>query len=134
MWFTKTLIRLRGCAGRFFAGCTCTLQHVRPRGYKTFFMLNSAEHEICPANKYKITNICYSSVVARLSYTAARQPLIVRQYFPAAKHALVYASHILQRGNLSSCANISLLITIRCCMLIINCSKVIFYRALIFPF
>ena len=23
----------------------------RPRGYKTFFMLNSAEHEFCPANK-----------------------------------------------------------------------------------
>ena len=22
-----------------------------PRGYKTFFMLKSAEHEICPANK-----------------------------------------------------------------------------------
>ena len=29
-----------------------------PRGYKTFFMLNSAEHEICPANKSKITNDC----------------------------------------------------------------------------
>ena len=26
----------------------------RPRGYKTFF--NSAEHEICPANKIQITN------------------------------------------------------------------------------
>ena len=26
------------------------------RGYKTFFMLNSAEHEICPANKSQITN------------------------------------------------------------------------------
>ena len=30
----------------------------RPRGYKTFFMLNSAEHEICPANKSQITNNC----------------------------------------------------------------------------
>ena len=29
-----------------------------PRGYKTFFMLNSAEHEICPANKSQITNNC----------------------------------------------------------------------------
>ena len=28
-----------------------------PRGY-IFFMLNSAEHEICPANKSQITNIC----------------------------------------------------------------------------
>ena len=30
----------------------------RPRGYKTFFMLKSAEHEICPANKSKISNKC----------------------------------------------------------------------------
>ena len=29
-----------------------------PGGYKTFFMLNLAEHEICPANKSHITNIC----------------------------------------------------------------------------
>ena len=31
---------------------------IRPRGYKTFFMLNSAEHEICPANKSQITDNC----------------------------------------------------------------------------
>ena len=29
-----------------------------PRGYKTFFMLNSAEHEICPVNKSQISNKC----------------------------------------------------------------------------
>ena len=29
-----------------------------PRGYKTIFMLNSAEHEICPANKDQITDNC----------------------------------------------------------------------------
>ena len=28
-----------------------------PQSYKTFFMLNSAEHEICPANKFQITKI-----------------------------------------------------------------------------
>ena len=28
------------------------------RGYKTFFMRNSAEHEIRPANKSQITNHC----------------------------------------------------------------------------
>ena len=28
------------------------------RGYKTFFMLNSAEHETCPANNSQITSIC----------------------------------------------------------------------------
>ena len=30
----------------------------RPRGYKTFFVLKSAEHEICPANKSQISNSC----------------------------------------------------------------------------
>ena len=30
----------------------------RARGYKTFFMLNSAEHEICPANISQITDNC----------------------------------------------------------------------------
>ena len=28
------------------------------QGYKTFFMLNSAEHEICPAKKLQNTDIC----------------------------------------------------------------------------
>ena len=31
---------------------------IRPRGYKTYFILNSAEHEIYPVNKSKITNNC----------------------------------------------------------------------------
>ena len=31
---------------------------IRPRGYKTFFMLSSAEHEIFPANKSQTTNNC----------------------------------------------------------------------------
>ena len=30
----------------------------RPPGYKMIFMLNSAEHKICPANKSQITNNC----------------------------------------------------------------------------
>ena len=29
-----------------------------PRGYKNTFVLNSAEHEIRPANKSQITNNC----------------------------------------------------------------------------
>ena len=29
------------------------IMFIRPRGYKTFFMLNSAEHEILNAHKYK---------------------------------------------------------------------------------
>ena len=32
----------------------------RPKGYKTFFVLNSAEHEIYPANKSQITSNCNS--------------------------------------------------------------------------
>ena len=27
--------------------------HIRPRGYKTFFLLNSVEHEILNAHKYR---------------------------------------------------------------------------------
>ena len=30
--------------------------HTRPRGYKLFFMINSAEHELFSANKYEHTN------------------------------------------------------------------------------
>ena len=31
----------------------CTKMKIWPRGYKTFFVLNSAEHEILNAHKYK---------------------------------------------------------------------------------
>ena len=34
------------------------LSLIWPRGYKTFIMLNSAEHEICPANKSQIIYNC----------------------------------------------------------------------------
>ena len=34
-----------------------------PQGYKTLFMLNSAEHEIYPANKYQITTITNSALL-----------------------------------------------------------------------
>ena len=33
---------------------------IRPRGYKTFFMLNSAEHEIFHANNLKLPTIANS--------------------------------------------------------------------------
>ena len=32
---------------------------IRPRGYKTFFILNSAEHEIYPAHKCQNANNCW---------------------------------------------------------------------------
>ena len=32
---------------------------IRPRGYKTLFMLNSVEHEILNAHKYKYQEICF---------------------------------------------------------------------------
>ena len=31
---------------------------IRPRGYKTFFMLSSGEYEICPVDKSQIANNC----------------------------------------------------------------------------
>ena len=36
--------------------CQQCIQEAWAQGYKTFFMLNSAEHEICPLNKSQITN------------------------------------------------------------------------------
>ena len=42
-------------------GCKVSLcghRRLWPRGYKTFFMLTSTAHEICPANKSQITNNC----------------------------------------------------------------------------
>ena len=36
------------------------IRAVCPRGYKTFNMPNSAEHEISPANKYENANANYS--------------------------------------------------------------------------
>ena len=36
-----------------------TKVEIWPRGYKTFFMLNSAEHEIFSANKYKNANFSW---------------------------------------------------------------------------
>ena len=42
------------------------------RGYKTFFMLHSAEHEICPANKSQITNNCnfFSAIAEYENFSA----------------------------------------------------------------
>ena len=46
---------LCGCAGWAYL-----LLFVRPqRGYKTFFMLNSSEHEIYPAHKCLNANQCW---------------------------------------------------------------------------
>ena len=37
--------------------CTHIISKARARGYKTFFMLNSIEHEICPAHNVKMPTI-----------------------------------------------------------------------------
>ena len=56
----KTLIRLHG-----FTSFT------RPRGYKTFFMLNSAEHEIFSSNKYENANkLAFSYLLEKFSCSA----------------------------------------------------------------
>ena len=34
------------------------MKKIWPRGYKTFFLLNSAEREICSASISQISNIC----------------------------------------------------------------------------
>ena len=39
----------------------------RPLGYKTFFMLNSADHENCPANKSKSTRNFHFFLLTELS-------------------------------------------------------------------
>ena len=57
---------------------------------------------------------------------------LVLIYFPAASHRLLYANHLLQQGNLLSFGNMSLLQAIRCCMLIMYCSKGLFYLVLIY--
>ena len=44
---------------RLLISLLCPLENALdpgPRGYKTFFMLNSAEHEIFSANKYENAN------------------------------------------------------------------------------
>ena len=46
----------------------CEEWRSRVRVYKTFFMLNSAEHEIFPANKIQITNICIFFFLAKHSW------------------------------------------------------------------
>ena len=39
--------------------CCFSLADIRPQGYKTFFMLNSVEHEILNAHRYKnIKKLC----------------------------------------------------------------------------
>ena len=38
---------------------TCSVWRLRAWGYKTFFVLNSFEHEIFPANKYLNANDCW---------------------------------------------------------------------------
>ena len=45
----------------------------RPRGYKTFSMLNSAEHEIYPANKFKMpANVGILTFISMINTTSDR--------------------------------------------------------------
>ena len=48
--------KLRSLISEYLLNMASCKKQTGPRGYKTFFMLNSAEHEICPANKSQITN------------------------------------------------------------------------------
>ena len=80
MWPVQTRITLGSSKSEFFALALCVAQdsdnlhrnrnspnkmsHASgksgPRGYKAFFILNSVEHEIYPANKYQ--NINYFNI------------------------------------------------------------------------
>ena len=46
-------LRSRRAAWRREGRASCSYSRTWPRGYKTFFMLNSAEHEILIAHKYE---------------------------------------------------------------------------------
>ena len=48
-----TDLSLLGQEPTFKWRCNRHYTHTRPRGYKTFFMLNSVEHEISNARRYK---------------------------------------------------------------------------------
>ena len=48
-----------------------------PRGYKTFFMLNSAEHEIFSANKYENASYCWHYFHAQLCLARKNLQLLV---------------------------------------------------------
>ena len=51
----KSMTRGQGACSvaLFFFSCFCIYNVTRPRGYKTFFVLNSVEHGILNAHKYK---------------------------------------------------------------------------------
>ena len=49
--------------------------NTKPRGYNTYFMLNSAEHEICPPNKSQIINSSKFFIVSRKYDQDLRCPL-----------------------------------------------------------
>ena len=53
-WSCQVLVHIgtKGINGRIQPE-RCANRHARPRGYKTFFMLSSVEHEILNAHKYK---------------------------------------------------------------------------------
>ena len=61
-----------------------------------------------------------------INYYEVTLSLIMWYHFYAANHALSSSDHKLRRGYHWSCGNISLQQAIRCCLLIINCSDVIF--------
>ena len=62
-----------------------------PQGYKTFFMLNSAEHEICPSNTSQITNI---SIFFLLN-------IAEHEHFSASKYENLFAEKISCSAELS---------------------------------
>ena len=57
IWVEKKCLIMWSCGdSASWSGPSLSTHMIRPRGYKTFFMLNSAEHEIFSANKYENAN------------------------------------------------------------------------------
>ena len=54
-------------------GSNCFSKEVWPRGYKTFFMLNSAEHEIYPAHNVKMpTSVDILTLISMINTISER--------------------------------------------------------------
>ena len=96
-------------------------------------MLLYADYILQQCNILLCANTCISLlIVIRCSLfimNCSKVIFIVCLYFPADSHGLLYANLELQQGKTLLCANISLMRALRCCMLMINYSKVIFYCA-----
>ena len=86
----------------------------------------------CTAARYLLSCAYISQPQAicccKLLMYCSKVSFIVCLYFPSDVHTISYANHVLQQCNLLACTKICMLQGVCCCMLIVKCSKAIFYR------